>query len=201
MTERSVNIKIMSPRTKEQLEALKEGKRKLILEAALELFALQGFNNASISQLAKKAGISKGLIYTYFESKDEILRAMMKEVKETAMARFEMPPEGKMNKEAMIRLIDLSIDLVLEDTDHYKLYFSIFTQPHVFNMLMGEMWEQAAPLLKMFADYYREKGVEDPMAMMRYFSATIDGIQMHLMIDPENFPVEEVKKMVKEQFV
>ena len=191
----------MSPRTKEQLETLKGEKKKVILEAALELFALHGFNNVSVSQLAKKAGISKGLIYTYFESKEEILRAMMKEVKETALARFEMPPEGRMTREGMIRVINLAIDLVLEDTDHYKLYFSIFSQPHVFNMLMDEMWEQAAPLMKMFADYFQKKGVEDPMAMMRYFSATIDGIQMHIMIDPVNFPVEKVRKMVIEQFV
>jgi len=201
LTDRSVNLKIMSPRTKEQLEVLKAEKREKIIEAAIELFALQGFNNASISQLAKQAGISKGLVYTYFESKEEILRAIMHDVREKAMSRYEMPPEGKMTDESLIRLIDLSIDLVLEDVDHIKLYFSIFTQPHVFNLMLEEMWEQAAPLMKMFYEYYEEKGVEDPMAMMRYFSATIDGIQMHLVLDPKNFPVEQVKKLVINQFV
>jgi len=36
--------------------------------------------------------------------------------------------------------------------------------------------------------------------MMRYYSAVMDGVQLHIMMDPENFPVEKVKQMMINQF-
>lgn len=53
-----------------------EGKRnerkKLILNAALEVFAEKGYSSTSVEDIIKKADVSKGLIYTYFKSKEEI---------------------------------------------------------------------------------------------------------------------------------
>ncbi|CAB4917566.1 unannotated protein [freshwater metagenome] len=48
-------------------------KRRLILEAAVRVFAREGFNGARVSDVADEAGIAYGLVYHYFRSKDEIL--------------------------------------------------------------------------------------------------------------------------------
>jgi AcrR family transcriptional regulator len=69
----------MSPRTPEQFEAMRESRRKQIMDAALELFASKGYSNCSISQLAAQAGISKGLMYNYFDSKEALLMAIIEE--------------------------------------------------------------------------------------------------------------------------
>ena len=63
----------MSPRTKDQYSEIRRVSREKILSAALELFAKKGFHATSISQIAKKAKISKGLMYNYFKSKDRLL--------------------------------------------------------------------------------------------------------------------------------
>ncbi len=47
------------------------------MEAALHLFSQKGFENTSIKDLAEEAGIAPGLIYHYFESKQQILMAVM----------------------------------------------------------------------------------------------------------------------------
>lgn len=44
-----------------------------ILEAAVKVFAKQGFFQATISQIAKEAGVADGTIYLYFKNKDDIL--------------------------------------------------------------------------------------------------------------------------------
>ncbi|NIS38573.1 helix-turn-helix transcriptional regulator, partial [Candidatus Saccharibacteria bacterium] len=67
----------MSPRTEEQLSAIREKTRASILESALELFATKGFHGTSIGEIAKKAEISKGLAYHYFDSKQDILEAVI----------------------------------------------------------------------------------------------------------------------------
>ena len=53
-----------------------------ILEAALELFSVQGFEATSISQIANAVGIRKASLYSHFESKQAILDALVKEVLE-----------------------------------------------------------------------------------------------------------------------
>ena len=53
-----------------------------ILEAALELFSVQGFEATSISQIANAVGIRKASLYSHFESKQAILDTLLKEVLE-----------------------------------------------------------------------------------------------------------------------
>lgn len=63
----------MSPRTKAQNKEIREQSRQQIIDAAFELFAETGYQKTSIAAISKKAGISKGLIYHYFESKEDVL--------------------------------------------------------------------------------------------------------------------------------
>ena len=54
--------------------------KQVILEAALELFSVQGFEATSISQIADAVGIRKASLYSHFGSKQEILDTLVKEV-------------------------------------------------------------------------------------------------------------------------
>ena len=67
----------MSPRSKQQFEEIREASQRKIFDASLELFGTKGFEATSIAQIAKSAGISKGLIYNYFESKEALLESMI----------------------------------------------------------------------------------------------------------------------------
>jgi TetR/AcrR family transcriptional regulator, fatty acid metabolism regulator protein len=51
----------------------KNDKYHTILEAAIKVFAEQGFFHSTISQIAKEAGVAGGTIYLYFKNKDDIL--------------------------------------------------------------------------------------------------------------------------------
>ncbi|WP_158823780.1 TetR/AcrR family transcriptional regulator [Granulicella sp. S156] len=62
-------------------------KREAILQAMLELVAERGFHDAPMSVVAKRAGASAGIIYHYFPSKDELIRALYFHVK-AKMSRF-----------------------------------------------------------------------------------------------------------------
>jgi TetR/AcrR family transcriptional regulator, fatty acid metabolism regulator protein len=48
-------------------------KRRLILDAAIRVFARQGFHATRVSDIADEAGVAYGLVYHYFSSKDEVL--------------------------------------------------------------------------------------------------------------------------------
>jgi AcrR family transcriptional regulator len=48
-------------------------KRRMILDAAVRVFARQGFHTSRVSDIADEAGVAYGLVYHYFTSKDEVL--------------------------------------------------------------------------------------------------------------------------------
>jgi TetR/AcrR family fatty acid metabolism transcriptional regulator len=54
-------------------------KRRVILDAAVRVFARQGFHTCRVSDIADEAGVAYGLVYHYFSSKDEILDTLFLE--------------------------------------------------------------------------------------------------------------------------
>ena len=189
------------PRTKEQFETMRQVSRQKILNAALEVFAKQGYSSATIDAISKTAGISKGLMYNYFKSKEDVLKELMIGMMENLMCEF-MPlkPGTKFKRKDIISFINVGIDLVLEKPYFWKLYFSVFVQPDVTAIIYNKMMEMSKPYLISLTEYYKDKGNKNPEVMMRYLSAVMDGIQLHCMLDPETFPAEEVKKLLIKQF-
>jgi AcrR family transcriptional regulator len=73
-----------------------EDKRRLILEAAVHVFARNGFHASRVADIAEEAGIAHGLLYHYFRSKDEVLECIFKETWSdivAAVRRVEETPE------------------------------------------------------------------------------------------------------------
>ena len=63
----------------DRFERRKEQKKESIRRAALELFKTYGFKKVTINDIAHKAGVSQVTIYNHFGSKDELVRAVVKE--------------------------------------------------------------------------------------------------------------------------
>jgi TetR/AcrR family fatty acid metabolism transcriptional regulator len=60
-------------------QAASEEKRRLILDAAVRVFARGGYHTSRVSDIAEEAGIAHGLLYHYFSSKEEVLATVFRE--------------------------------------------------------------------------------------------------------------------------
>lgn len=82
--------------------------RAEILAAAQEVFALRGYHDASIAEIAEKAGVAVGTFYLYFRDKDEafttVLREGFSEVMQHATDALRQDPKGP-TLDALIRVI------------------------------------------------------------------------------------------------
>jgi TetR/AcrR family transcriptional regulator, fatty acid metabolism regulator protein len=56
-----------------------EDKRRLILDAAVRVFAREGYHDARVGDISKEAGVAYGLVYHYFTSKEAVLEAVFRE--------------------------------------------------------------------------------------------------------------------------
>ena len=186
----------MSPRTPDLFHEIRETTKQKIVDAALELFAEAGFHTTSISQIASKAGISKGLMYNYFESKEELLKEIVFEGIEYITQSFDPNHDGILTKEELLLFIDESFEQIKIHRNYWKLYFSIMMQAPIMTLFGEELMSKLGSYFLMISAYFQEQKYEDPVAEMRFFSAMLDGIAMNYVMDPEEFPLDAIKQRI-----
>lgn len=79
----------MAPLNEQQLEQIRDERRELILSAALRVFSRRGVVGTKMSMIAAEAGISHGLLYHYFKSKDELLLTLVRQAMDGAQEAME----------------------------------------------------------------------------------------------------------------
>lgn len=191
----------MAPRTEQQYEQIREQKRVLILQAALEFFADEGFHSTSISKIAKSAGISKGLMYNYFKSKEALLKEIVISGLSDLTGTFDPNHDGILTTEELEYFISQTFETLKSNTKYWKLYFAIILQPSVLKMFEEDFLNTIIPIMKMLEEYFRKKGYENPELESKLFGAILDGLAFHYVIDPANFPLEEIKQTLINRYV
>ena len=188
------------PRTKEQYQEIRESKKNLIMDTALELFANQGYYTTSISKIASKAGISKGLMYNYFESKDELIKEIVYKGIDELLQIFDPNKDGILTNEEFEFFVHENFRILKQNIHYWKLYFATVMQPAVHKLIQEKLMELLPGLLKTLAAYFKQKNVANPEAEALLFGALMDGVSMNYIMDPENFPLEVIKSMIIKKF-
>lgn len=93
----------MSPRPD-----VSEERRNQILEAAMAVFARQGFDQARMDDIAQEAGLSKGALYLYYKSKDAIISAILQFFFTRVMKKLSSFLESEERQSVRERLLSLN---------------------------------------------------------------------------------------------
>ena len=128
---------------KEAFDKIPEEKRKRILDAATTEFAQYGFENTSIQQIAKKAEISVGSVYKYFENKEELFAMVVKE--NLALLEELLLLHSSSDEDIMVKAESVLKELLRFSRKHpqlIKLYNAITTSNNVeFSRMLAERVE------------------------------------------------------------
>jgi TetR/AcrR family fatty acid metabolism transcriptional regulator len=124
-----------------------EAKRRVLLEAAVRVFAKKGYHACRVADIAREAGVAYGLVYHYFTSKEEILETIFRETWSEMLARVnevdltEAPAPEKLRMIAAVVLRtwrrdrDLVRVLVREITRSPQLQDEVDEIAHAFDAL------------------------------------------------------------------
>lgn len=126
----------MSPRTPAQYEGIREEKRNLIMNVALEHFAAEGYHNTTINHIAKHAGISKGLMYNYFESKEELLAAIVERSMNEIARYFDPDRDGYLTEDEFELFVRRIFKIILEKRTFWRLFYQLLMQKDVRDMFL-----------------------------------------------------------------
>ena len=97
-------------------------KRRQILDAAIHVFARQGFHRCRVSDIADEAGVAYGLVYHYFQSKDEVLDTLFLERWELMLAAIdEIDAQPISPQDKLYAIASFIIDSYRHDRDLMKV--------------------------------------------------------------------------------
>ena len=148
-------------------------RRRLILNAAIQVFAEKGFHQATMDDVAEKAELGKGTLYYYFHSKDEILLQLLENSTRGFFAQIHQSIASEKNFIQMIRKILLFYASYFSE---HRLFFNIY-----FPFESGQI-QLTSPQLKEFRQAYLE--IRKPLEEALFRQMQDESIQT---ISPENF--------------
>jgi len=188
------------PRTIEQYEQIRAEKRSLIMDAAIEVFAEKTFQGASVSMIAKKAGISKGLLYNYFESKEALLKEIIKNATEKVYEHFDPNHDGVLTKDEFFFFIRKNIQVFKANISYWKLYSALVLQPEVMELIEHDFDDVATNYGKLIYDLFNRCNVEDIQGELLLFTAMMKGAMIQYIAMPDVYPIDAFEKKIIEYY-
>jgi AcrR family transcriptional regulator len=118
----------MSPRTPQQFREMREEKMALIMDVALEHFAGEGYFRTTIDHIARHAGISKGLLYNYFESKEALLKAIVHRSVNEIFSSFDQNRDGYLSEDEFEYFIRQISTVMKDKRSFWRLLMQLLMQ-------------------------------------------------------------------------
>jgi len=137
--------------------------RRRILESAREIFFRDGFMTANLDEVADKAGVAKGTLYRYFESKADLYVAVLADNGRVFTEKMAQAADGKgPAMDQLWALANFYLDHWTRHQDYFQIFWAIDNQS-VIGDLPGpvidevtQLWEQSLQIL----DRVLRQGVE-----------------------------------------
>lgn len=168
----------------------KEQRRQLIIEKALELFAKKGYAETRIGDIAKAADMSAGLLFHYFESKEQLYEELVR------MGVQGTNTPAKMNFENPLDYFELFLDELFKFSHEQPWVFYMFVlmnqarrsegiPPHIKEIAMSvNQIGQSAEIIEAGQTYgYFREG--NPYALASTFWCCVQGVMEQLAVTPE----------------
>jgi AcrR family transcriptional regulator len=191
----------MSPQTKTQFREQKAESRKAILSAALELFAKKGFSATRAEDIAKKANVSKGLIFVHFHTKEDILKTIFDEELERYLQDFALPKKGHATRENFVMLVNRWFEAIKNEPLFVRLSLQLNLDDEYRKFIQRKGKRYLEIYFKPLRGFLKELGSKTPELDLFLLSFIFDGITANYTVAPKLFPIDDIKNHVIKIFL
>lgn len=184
-------------------------RKSQIVKATVECIAKHGYHNFSMQDVARTAGVSKGIIHYYFLNKDELMMSVLARVAGDIEKMLTAEMAGIDDPARKLEIfIQVCFDVVRSTREYYQVNMDFWTQINqksdvreVIAKHYASFREQASAVLQAGVDAgaFRDMNVE---AYASYIIAVVDGMSLQWLFDDKafdyNFIVEKMVKIILE---
>lgn len=183
----------MSPRTKEQFQSMQDKTRERILDAGLLLFSRSGLAAVNVTQIAREAGISLGLLYHYFPSKEALFSALVTMAIQGAIKALDATAGEEAQPAVQIHRMSNMVSTTLSGDNKTADYFLLLLQAGLAASQQKEGGEPPIEMTRMAAAFdHLEKWIQagqregtvkpgDPRPMAQLYWAAFQGLCLYKM--------------------
>jgi len=179
---------MMTEQREPRRHASAEVRRAQILEAALECFATRGYHTATMDDLVRVSGLSKGTLYWHFSSKEEVFLALFDRFnQEIFQAWSRLETDDRSSLELAWALGEIYVDRLVSDPIPLGAWGEFLLQPSArlrYASVLRESRERLAALMR--------RGIErgeirdlDAEGIAAALIAAIEGTLLQAMVDPD----------------
>ncbi len=177
--------------------------RQRILDKSLELFSQRGFAQTAVADIARESNISKGLLYHYFSSKEQLFEETLTSSLNIFFEYLDTNKDGILTQREFEELI-LDVFKSLEQNYlNWKLVFQLFTQPELSEKTI-QILEKNASVTKfrnIITDYFKGKNQINPKIKTTYFISVLLGISVSYIQNPIKYPLKQIVEFIIEEFI
>ena len=189
----------MSPKTPAQNEQIRSESKHRIMDAAFNLIAKNGYESTSIAMIAKKAGVSKGLLYNYFTSKEELVKALvfgaMEHGEEVIAELLSKDP-----KQTLFNIIQWFFKEMRENHDQWRLITELTFKIEKFDFVHEIVATKMNEFIGALEAVLGQLGYEDPLGEARVLGAILDGVGVQALIVKEDYPMDEIENYLLKKY-
>lgn len=189
----------MSPRSQEQIEKIRKQSISKILEAAFQLMATNGYEATSISQIAIKAGVSKGLMYNYFDSKEELLRALVEDAFAAAdKLKHEIVDEDP--RTTLENIFRWYFKELKERPERWRLITELTMKIGKFEFVRDMARRKLLEYVGFIGSLLEQLGCKNPREEAQSIAGLFDGIGIQYLVIGQDYPLEMMEKFLIEKY-
>lgn len=187
----------------------KEGRKNAILKAARKLSFEKGFKNITVASIAKKAELSKGAVYLYFNSKEEIyVEILLKDIDKFHATLADICERGGSATDMLRHFSDIYINFFISDKELFRILmsFMLHTDELQFsehlNLQLIRATNATVDIIERIFNYGMERGEFPENLNIRQYKNAIWGllngiIALHLYIGKETTREQKIRSTVQ----
>ena len=171
-------------------------KKILIINVATQLFSERGFENTPLSAVCEKANVSKGLIFHYFKSKNDLLREIYSETTKKIIEINKLKDDALNPKEQLLQLLNNFFIQLEADKMFFQLNINMMLQPLTREILNDLIKERSSFIFDSIKKIFDQINSKNSLVLTYILIAELDGIALNYLCIFDNYPLQQIKTQI-----
>lgn len=177
--------------------------KEILLQAALKVFAANGYHGSSVADITREAKVSKALFYHYFQTKNDLLVIFAKKRLEEWAPLIENLETIKDPKERVTFLIDFVLNELETRSDWLRFLYMLYLSAEgvaAIEEAMKKYKNQFDRLFKAERELYKDLGYADPDDEATYLRSVLQGISLEYLLSGKNYPLKTMQEKIIKRY-
>ena len=184
--------------SKKRVRKEPEVRRAEIMDAASRLFLSKGYQSTTVDDIVGEAGVGKGTFYLYFESKPQVLVAIIERIQERIWEEMQEAADAPGDARERLYICLTRLTEGYRKNEEYMDLLELAGPEAGFERLKSRSWEKMRALFKSLLEESTEEGYRYLVSVdetVDYILAIIDGVSRHVHSPQSSLTMESAAKL------